>query len=108
MALLRSLVRMENLAIQPLLQGRWMCDLPALKSGWKKLEYKTLQVWDTSELEVLEKQLKKENVRLQEVHRIGREENRRVMWRSAYYDMKAVERVQKLIEHAYEDPHRKW
>lgn len=108
MALLRSLVRFEKLPVHPWLQGRWLCDLPALKSGWKKLEYQTLQVWDTSELKVLEEQLKKENVRLQEVHRIGKEEKRRVMWTSAYIDMQRLEQVQKLIETAYKDSRRKW
>ena len=76
--------------------------------SWKKLDYRTLEVWDSSRLEELEGVLATETQRLQGVYNIAKEEKRPVIWKNAQFDLKRIEKVAKMIKLVRKDERRTW
>lgn len=71
-------------------------------------DYPALEVWDTSELDAFEDQLKAERERLGEVFRIAKEEKRKVIWKNAQFDLKKVDRIEGWIREIRKDTRRTW
>ena len=71
-------------------------------------DHPALEVWDTSELDAFEDQLKAERERLGEVFRIAKEEKRKVIWKNAQFDLKKVDRIEGWIREIRKDTRRTW
>ena len=73
-----------------------------------RADYPALEVWDTSELDAFEDQLKAERERLGEVFRIAKEEKRKVIWKNAQFDLKKVDRIEGWIREIRKGTRRTW
>ena len=72
------------------------------------MDYKTLVVWDSHELDQLEKNLLDEKQRLFLVYEKAKIEKRKVVWKNAQFDLKRIERVVDTISKVRKDPDREW
>jgi hypothetical protein len=71
-------------------------------------EYATLEVWDTSEVDALAAHLKRERARLFDVYRVAKEEQRKVVWKDAQFDLRRLDRLEGWVEQVRKDPRRAW
>jgi len=71
-------------------------------------DYPALEVWDTTEVDALAEHLKSERLRLHEVYRVAKEEQRKVLWKDAQFDLKRMDRLEKWILHVKKDGRRTW
>eukprot|EP00962_Isochrysis_galbana_P015809 scaffold4526_cov89-Isochrysis_galbana.AAC.3 len=79
-----------------------------LRPALPPAEYATLEVWDTSEVDALAGHLKRERARLFEVYRVAKEEQRKVVWKDAQFDLRRLDRLEGWVEQVRKDPRRAW
>jgi hypothetical protein len=61
-----------------------------------------------SELDALAAHLKRERARLFEVYRVAKEEQRKVVWKDAQFDLRRLDRLEGWVERVRKDPRRAW
>ena len=71
-------------------------------------DYATLEVWDTAEVDALAEHLKQERMRLFNVYRVAKEEQRKVVWRDAQFDLRRLDRLEGWVAQVKKDPRRNW
>ena len=67
-----------------------------------------LEVYDSSELDALETHLDTERVRLRDTYRIAKEEQRKVIWKNAQFDLKRIDTVEQWVTQVRKDTRRTW
>ena len=67
-----------------------------------------LEVWDTSGLQELQWQLERERVAIMRRHEFAKAEQRPVVRKNAWSDLKAVAKINQWVETIYKDPRRTW
>ena len=71
-------------------------------------DYRKLQVFDTSELKSLQALLSDERDRVASQREIAKEEQRKVLRVDCDLDLKRIDRINKWVEHIYNDSRRTW
>ena len=79
-----------------------------LPPDYGTLTPRVLELWDTEDLDKLEKDLAQEREKLFKIYEHAKLEKRRVVWRNAEFDLKRIGNVEATIRAVRNNPHREW
>eukprot|EP00322_Chrysochromulina_rotalis_P030217 CAMPEP_0115866652 /NCGR_PEP_ID=MMETSP0287-20121206/20361_1 /TAXON_ID=412157 /ORGANISM="Chrysochromulina rotalis, Strain UIO044" /LENGTH=129 /DNA_ID=CAMNT_0003321229 /DNA_START=24 /DNA_END=414 /DNA_ORIENTATION=+ len=85
---------------------RWLCAAQSnhvfeqLPANWRKLDYPTLEVFDTTELKSLQKLLAQERERVTELRASAKEQQRKVLRVDCDLDLKRIAKIETWVDAA--------
>ena len=71
-------------------------------------DYRTLEVWDSSELRSLQELLTAERERVVEQRGVAKEQQRKVLRVDCDLDLKRIDKIDRWLENIYKDARRTW